>query len=140
MLAPLTAAPALPPASPGSASRLQPPRQISLPRRDLCDACVARFFRDIQSVYWFFSAEQLHGALDRIYGGDAAAATPAALCGLYSIFALTSESQVEREGGAGAERRPGAKYLALAKSLVPALCDDGDIDAVRALCLLVSDI
>lgn len=98
---------------------------------------MARFFRDIQSVYWFFSAERLHAALDRIYAGDSGAATPAVLCGLYSIFAITSESQVEAEGG-GEERRPGRKYLALAKSLVPALCDDGDTDSVRALCLLVS--
>ena len=102
---------------------------------------MARFFRDIQSVYWFFSAERLHAALDRIYAGDAGAATPAVLCGLYAVFAITSESQVESEGGMGEVapgRRPGAKYLALAKSLVPALCDDGDTDSVRALCLLVS--
>ncbi|KAB5513410.1 hypothetical protein GE09DRAFT_980820 [Coniochaeta sp. 2T2.1] len=137
VLSPLSAASPLPPPTPEAAARIEALRQICLPHRDLGDACVARFFRDIQSVYWFFSAEALHATLDRIYSGDAAAATPAVLCALYSIFALTSESQVEREGGgAEAESRPGVKYLALAKSFVPALCDDGDIDSVRALCLL----
>ena len=137
VLAPLRAAESLPPATHETSQRMRAPRQINLPRRDLCDCCIARFFRDIQSVYWFFSAEQLHATLDRIYSGDAAAATPAMLCALYSIFALTCESQASKEI-TDADARPSAKYLSLAKALVPTLCDEGSIDSVRALCLLVS--
>ena len=138
VLAPLSAAEPCPPITPETTQSLKTPRQINLPRRDLCDGCIARFFREIQSVYWFFSAEQLHARLDRIYAGDAAAATPATLCALYSIFAMTCETQMHKENP-GLDTRPSLRYLALAKALVPALCDTGDIDSLRALCLLVSN-
>ncbi|KAL1898485.1 hypothetical protein Sste5346_003388 [Sporothrix stenoceras] len=117
--------------------------QIFLPRRDLCNRCVSRFFRDIQSVYWFWSAERFYAVLDRLYAGDPSSATPAMLCSLYSILALTCESeaqqaQVTPAGAAAASGGPppAARYLALAKGLVPALCDEADTDSVRALCLL----
>ncbi|CAI4214042.1 unnamed protein product [Parascedosporium putredinis] len=103
VLAPLTAADHLPPPTPETTQRLKAPRQINLPRRDLCDGCIARFFKEIQSVYWFFSAEQLH--------------------------AHAKESP-------SLDTRPSLRYLALAKALVPALCDTGDVDSLRALCLL----
>ncbi|KJR80269.1 aldehyde dehydrogenase [Sporothrix schenckii 1099-18] len=133
--------------------------QIFLPRRDLCNRCVSRFFRDIQSVYWFWSAERFYAVLDRLYSGDPSSATPALLCSLYSILALTCESEAQQAqvsassstvpaaagggGGSGsggtagtAPPPPAARYLALAKGLVSALCDEADSDSVRALCLL----
>jgi hypothetical protein len=90
----------------------------------------------VHAVYWLFSAEQLHATLDRIYAGDATAATPAALCSLYSILAITCESEMQKEWSDTA-MRPSVTYLTLAKAVVPALFDDADSDSVRALCLLV---
>jgi hypothetical protein len=89
-------------------------------------------------VYWLFSAEQLHSILDRLYGGDATCAAPATLCALYSILALTCESEMQQEWPESAAR-PSVTYLNLAKALTPALYDDADSDSIRALCLLVSD-
>ncbi|KAK7432161.1 hypothetical protein QQZ08_001106 [Neonectria magnoliae] len=137
ILAPLTATEIVPPPTPESSLGVKcTPRQINLPYRDLCNRCVARFFRDIHSVYWFFSAEQLHSTLDRIYAGDATAASPATLCSLYSILALTCESETQKEWSS-ASMRPSVTYLTLAKGLVPTLYDDADIDSLRALCILI---
>ena len=134
-------------ASGGSTGR----RQIFLPRRDLCNRCVSRFLRDIQAVYWFWSAERFYAVLDRLYAGDPASATPAVLCSLYAILALTCESEARQAalGSGGVDPSnvasatssslpppPAARYLALAKGLVGALCDEADTDSVRALCLL----
>jgi hypothetical protein len=112
-------------------------QQIYLPRRDLCNRCVGRFFNEIQSIYWFFNAERFYTALDRIYSGDAHEASPSMLCCLYSILALTCESEALAEPFDNGSP-PATKYLQLAKALVPTLYDDADIDDIRALCLLVS--
>jgi len=136
LVAPMTAAPPLPPETPESSVGLPSTHQIFLPRRDLCNRCVNRFFNEIQSIYWFFSAERFYSGLDRIYSGDANEASPSMLCCLYSILALTCESEALAEpfdsGGP-----PASKYLSLAKALVPMLYDDADVDSIRALCLLV---
>lgn len=137
ILAPLTATHVTSPPSAGSPlGVVGSPSQVNLPRRDICNRCVARFFSDINSVYWLFSAEQLHSVLDRLYGGDATCATPATLCALYSILALTCESEMQQEWAESAAR-PSVTYLTLAKSLTPALYDTADSDSIRALCLLV---
>jgi hypothetical protein len=138
VLEPLTATETVPPPTPESSLGVtSAPRRINLPRRDLCDRCITRFFRDVHSVYWFFSAEQLHSSLDRIYAGDGTAATPAALCSLYSILAMTCESESRGEQS-NSPIAPSATYLTLAKALVPAMYDDADPESIRALCLLVS--
>ncbi|EPE02440.1 aldehyde dehydrogenase [Ophiostoma piceae UAMH 11346] len=166
IVAPCTAAPQLPlPSTPDSSSavsaavatggvpspRLGPQSlsisnrrlQIFLPRRDLCNRCVSRYFRDIQSIYWFWSAERFYAVLDRLYAGDPSSATPAVLCSLYSILALTCESEAAQQMSQlnqmdllMTEPPPAAKYLSLAKALVPALCDEADADSVRGLSLL----
>ncbi|KAI8667584.1 Zn(2)-C6 fungal-type domain-containing protein [Fusarium sp. Ph1] len=136
IIAPLTASPSIPPPLPESSLGVKrTPRQVNLPHRELCNNCIARFFREVHAVYWLFSAEQLHATLDRIYAGDATAATPAALCSLYSILAITCESEMQKEWSDTA-MRPSVTYLTLAKAVVPALFDDADSDSVRALCLL----
>lgn len=114
---------------------MQPPQQIFLPRQDLCTRCIARFFRDVHSIYWFFSAERFYATLDRIYTGDGSAATSSMLCALYSILAITCESEASVDLIEGSSPS-GAKYLALAKALVPVLYDEADVDSIRALCLL----
>jgi hypothetical protein len=74
--------------------------------------------------------------LDRLYSGDATYATPATLCSLYAILALTCESEMQQEW-TDVAIRPSVTYLNLAKALTPALYDDADSDSIRALCLLV---
>ena len=138
LLAPLTASQtATSPATSSPLSAKRAPFQVNLPRRDLCNRCVGRYFRDINSVYWLFSTEQVHNILDRLYGGDATCATPATLCSLYAIRALTCESEMQQEWSELAVR-PSVTYLNLAKALTPSLYDDADPDSIRALCLLVS--
>ncbi len=136
LVAPITAAPPLPPETPESSVGMPSTQQIFLPRRDLCNRCVSRFFSEIQSIYWFFSAERFYSALDRIYSGDANEASPSMLCCLYSILALTCESEALAEPFDSGSP-PASKYLQLAKATVPTLYDDADIDEIRALCLLV---
>jgi hypothetical protein len=138
ILAPLTASQTdSPPTATSPLGIKRAPFQVNLPRRELCNRCVARFFRDINSVYWLFSAEQLHSILDRLYSGDGTYATPATLCALYAMLALTCESEMQQEW-TDVAIRPSVTYLNLAKSLTPALYDDADSDSIRALCLLVS--
>jgi len=136
LVAPITAAPPLPPETPESGIVISSSHQIFLPRRDLCNRCVSRFFSEIHSIYWFFSAERFYNALDRIYAGDAAEASPSMLCCLYSILALTCESEAQAEPFDPGSP-PATKYLSLAKTLVPTLYDEADVDSIRALCLLV---
>lgn len=138
LVAPITAAAPLPLPTPESTAAITPTSQVFLPRRDLCTRCVSRFFRDVQAVYWFFSAERFFSLLDRIYAGDSTCATPSILCSLYSILAMTCESE-SRPGGPelmDTVHSTATKYLSLAKSLVPVLYDEADVDSVRALCLL----
>ncbi|KAL8380735.1 hypothetical protein RB595_005152 [Gaeumannomyces hyphopodioides] len=138
LVTPLTAAPPCPPDAPDSSPSAAmgghiPPRQVFLPRRDLCERCVGRFFRDVHSIYWLFSAEAFYGSLDRIYAGDSTCASASMLCSLYSILALTCESEARSDGISDTMAN---KYLSLAKALAPVLMDEADIDAIRALCLL----
>lgn len=138
LVTPLTAAPPCPPDAPDSSPSAAmgghaPPRQVFLPRRDLCERCVGRFFRDVHSIYWLFSAEAFYGSLDRIYAGDSTCASASMLCSLYSILSLTCESEARSDGISDTMAN---KYLSLAKSLAPILMDEADIDAIRALCLL----
>jgi len=147
LVAPFTAAPPLPPETPESSSALGLTaagglQQVYLPRRDLCNRSVARFFNEIHCIYWFFSAERFYMHLDRIYSGDSSATTPSMLCSLYCILALTCESEAAAHEGMPTESYTSAststasKYLSLAKALVPTLYDDADVDAIRALSLL----
>ncbi|OAA57106.1 aldehyde dehydrogenase [Niveomyces insectorum RCEF 264] len=112
LVPPFTVAPPLPPSTPDSSAGVPSPHfpsqrpahnarrmQIFLPRRDLCNRCVSRFFRDIQSIYWFWSAERFYAMLDRLYAGDPASATPSMLCSLYAILALTCESEAQAAMG-----------------------------------------
>jgi len=70
------------------------------------------------------------------------------LCSLYSIFALGSAGTSEegavasaylaRDSGSlvSSDPRSSKDYLALAKSLVPRVCDEADVDSVQALSVL----
>ncbi|KAL5615588.1 hypothetical protein BROUX41_005627 [Berkeleyomyces rouxiae] len=110
--------------------------RIYLPRRDLCNKSVARFFKDIHAVYWLFTTECFYSSLDSLYSGDVMSATPSMLCSLYSILALTCESEGKMYGSSNVSTSPSSRYLALAKELVPELYDKADINSIRALCLL----
>jgi len=55
------------------------------------------------------------------------------LCSLCCIFALGS-----MESGNSYNTMVSSDYLAIAKDMVPEVCDEADLDSVRALILLVS--
>lgn len=123
----------LPPQTPESSVGVGLPDQVYLPSRERASIYIQRFFEEVHCLFWLFSTEQFHARLHETYQDGGATASASWLCSLYSIFAL---------GAVGLEPRPGegnssAEYLVLAKALVPQVCDEADVDSIRALCLLV---
>lgn len=94
--------------------------------------------------------EQFHARLDDTYIRGGEAATSSWLCSLYAIFALGAASGknsngtlyaefVSEEARMNPDLNTSDDYLALAKTLVPAVHDEADIDSIRALAILVSE-
>ncbi|KAK0648092.1 fungal-specific transcription factor domain-containing protein [Cercophora newfieldiana] len=111
---------------------------IYLPHRDVCQRYATRFFSEIQSIYWFYSPEQFYTLVDKTYSDHGASASASWLCSLYSIFAICAakpdSSPIESLSASATKSAP--EYLALAKSLGVAVCDEATTDAVRALALM----
>ena len=101
-------------------------------------------------IYWLYPVEQFHARLDDTYITGGGAATSSWLCSLYSIFALGAASGenskstlyadlVSEEARTNPDLKTSDDYLALAKTLIPAVHDEADIDSIRALAILVSE-
>ncbi|KAH8904647.1 hypothetical protein BR93DRAFT_970584 [Coniochaeta sp. PMI_546] len=116
-----------------------PDKKPYLPARDVCQRYAMRFFDEIQSIYWFYSPEQFYTLLDKTYADGGTATSASWLCSLYCIFAICSAREEEEGGEVGGcppgRDRKSSEYLAMAKSLGTAVCDEADADAVRALAL-----
>ena len=87
-------------------------------------------------MYWLYPSEQFHNRLDALYSNHESIPSMSWLCSLYSILAMSpgvdsSDESSEAEADA-------LKYLNLAKSLIPEVYDEADLDSVRALILIVS--
>ena len=87
-------------------------------------------------MYWLYPSEQFHNRLDSLYSSHESVPSMSWLCSLYSILAMSpgvdsSDESSEAEADA-------LKYLNLAKSLIPEVYDEADLDSVRALILIVS--
>lgn len=140
---------ALPPQKP----RKSPPhgytsRNPYLPPREYAFYYVTRFFEDVNSVYWFYAAEEFHTRLEETYEQPNNTSS-SWLCSLYAIFSLGSATGSNTRTDlfhdcvpVHAREHPDPKisqdYIDLAKQMVPHLHDEADIDSVRGLAILVS--
>lgn len=124
----------LPPATPSSPANLKSPQKAWLPHKELCRAYISSYFRDVHCLYWLYSSESFHTRLEKTYSDVTSASVSASwLCSLCCIFAIGSMSQSNSH-----ESTKSSEYLAIAKEMVPEICDEADLDSVRALILLVS--
>lgn len=111
-----------------------------LPPREYCDFYISRFFEDIHCVFWLFPFNQFHSRLDDTYRTNNAV-TISWLCCLYSIFALGASSFGGKPRsniivGKDMDTKSSLDYLTLAKSFVGLVCDEANIDSIRALAIL----
>lgn len=132
----------LPPKTP-EASIGSPEREsVHLPPRHIARQYVMRFLEEVNHLYWFYSTESLYSLLEDLYASQGSGVTASALCSFYSIFALCHCGGLGDDAGtvedSESELKTASEYLASAKILVPRVCDEADIDSVKALCILVS--
>lgn len=133
----------LPPKTP-EASIGSPEREreiVHLPARHIAGQYVVRFLEEVNHLYWFYSTESLYSLLEELYASQGAGVTASTLCSFYAIFALChcgglgdDSTTVEDPNS---ELKTASEYLASAKTLVSRVCDEADIESVKALCILV---
>jgi hypothetical protein len=127
----------MPPASPESTPGSVPYGEIQLPARDVCFRYVSQYFDEVHCLYWLYSSEQFHTRLEQTYSYPAPSAA-SWICSLYAIIAMGSLNS--KDPSNSIHNRSSGEWLALAKGLVSRVCDEADLDSVRALILLASSI
>ncbi|KAF2655699.1 aldehyde dehydrogenase-like protein [Lophiostoma macrostomum CBS 122681] len=135
--------PTLPTPSPSLEGSL-PGERFYLPSREVCDHYIAIFLEDVHSTYWFYSIETFLSRVDSTYSGSFSNVTSSWMCSLYSIFAIAAASsgiegsQSSSDSGSTSplDLKTSTDYISLAKSLVPAVYDEADIDSIRAMAIL----
>lgn len=113
-----------------------PGNPCQFPSQDLLSACAARFFEQVHCLYWIYSAESFYTRLETTYSGDAGQLTASWLCSLHGIVALCASCEPSPNGLVNGQRAHDS--LEMAKSLVTRVCDEADLDSIRALIVLVS--
>ena len=127
---PPAATPSTVPASPGHPSEL--------PQQDVLLACADRFFEQVHCLYWLYSSEDFYTRLESTYsGGCSNQQTSSWLCSLHSIVANSAVHEPSPDGLPNGQLV--CDSLDAAKSLVSGVCDEADLDSLRALMVLVSD-
>lgn len=124
----------LPPTTPESTPGSVPHTEIQLPPRELCFQYVSRYFDEVHCLYWLYSSEQFHTRLEHTYSYRMPA-TASWICSLYAIFAMGSLNSTNASHSING--KSSSEWLAMAKGLVSRVCDEADLDSVRALILLV---
>jgi len=125
-----------PAASPPSESRALAQNPNSLPTEDIVQSCASRYFEKVHSMYWLYSTEEFYTRLEATYSRSRTQQSGSWLCSLHSIVALGASSIQLPESPHNEEL--GRKSLEAAKLLVSTVCDQSDLDGVRAYILLVS--
>ncbi|KAJ5395121.1 uncharacterized protein N7487_009424 [Penicillium crustosum] len=103
-----------------------------LPPLEKCQASVMRYFKEVHCLYWLFSSDRFHIQLEKTYHTPLESLTASWLCSLYSILAIV---YVDNNGVN--DRTAATEYLEHAKSYVPTVSDEGTLDSVRAMVLLI---
>jgi hypothetical protein len=138
--------PALPTPGPSADPDLR--NRFYLPRRELGDFYISRFLEDVHSTQWLYSIETFLYRVDNTYAGRAPTPSNSWMCSLYAIFAIgaanyeepTGQSPLPAGSPAASDDRASADYITLAKQLIPAVYDEADLDSIRALAILVSEL
>ncbi|KAF9773349.1 hypothetical protein IL306_008882 [Fusarium sp. DS 682] len=120
--------------SPLTDAASSPGNPCQFPSQDLLSACAARFFEQVHCLYWIYSAESFYTRLESTYSGDGGQMTASWLCSLHSIVALCASCEPSPNGLVNGQRAHDS--LEMAKSLVSRVCDEADLDSVRALIVL----
>jgi hypothetical protein len=123
----------LPPATPESSTLSVPQDEIHLPSKLLGYQHINTYFDQVHCLFWLYSSEQFHQRFENTYTNHDPP-TASWLCSLYSIFAMAA--QCSQSHGNNSDPISAAEYLSLAKSMVPKICDEADLDSIRALVLL----
>ncbi|RKL39295.1 hypothetical protein BFJ72_g6767 [Fusarium proliferatum] len=111
-----------------------PGNPCQFPSQDLLSACAARFFEQVHCLYWIYSAESFYTRLETTYSGDNGQMTASWLCSLHGIVALCASCEPSPNGLVNGQRAHDS--LEMAKSLVTRVCDEADLDSIRALIVL----
>ena len=112
------------------------PTEIQLPPRDLGLEYVTRYFEEVHYLYWLYPAT-FHVRLENTYISREAVSA-SWMCSLYAIFALGSQKTLGMRRSL--DGRSSYDYLAMAKSLISRVCDEANLDSIRAHILLVSSV
>ena len=123
----------MPPATPESSSGSVIGTDVHLPPRELCFEYVSRYNKDIHCLFEIFSLEQFHTRLEDTYAGQAHISA-SWLCSLNCIFALGRQAM--GSGDLCSDATASVDYLITAKALLARVCDEADMDSIRALMLL----
>ena len=123
----------LPPNTPGSTPGSVLHSEITLPPREQCYQYVSRYFDEVHCLYWLYSSEQFHTRLEHTYSSRSPA-TASWICSLYSIFALGCQNSTD--ASPSIDGYSSSDWLAMAKGLISRVCDEADLDSIRALILL----
>lgn len=111
---------------------------VHLPPQETCQKLVMRYFEEVHSLYWLYSSERFHSQLEETYRVSSQDLTTSWKCALYSILAIGSL------GSPYPEELPQyivpGEYLQHAKSFVSGVCDEGSLDSIRAMVLLVCNL
>lgn len=106
-----------------------------LPPHEVVLACASKYFEEVHSMYWIYSAEEFHTRLETTYAYPDRPNSGSWLASLHSIVALGVASIPTLEGLSNGELARDS--LEAAKQLVSSICDQGDLDGLRAFILLV---
>ncbi|KAH7213155.1 hypothetical protein DER44DRAFT_692412, partial [Fusarium oxysporum] len=120
--------------SPLTDAASSPGNPCQFPSQDLLSACAARFFEQVHCLYWIYSAESFYTRLETTHSGDVGQITASWLCSLHSIVALCASCEPSPNGLVNGQRAHDS--LEMAKSLVTRVCDEADLDSIRALIVL----
>ena len=123
----------MPSATPESNSGSMAGTDIHLPPREVCYQYISGYFREINTIYETFSVEQFHTRLEDTFAGQAHVSA-SWLCSLYCIFALGHQAM--GSGDPSSDATSSIDYLVMAKALLARVCDEADMDSIRALILL----
>jgi aldehyde dehydrogenase (NAD+) len=116
-------------------SRRSQQSSAGLPPLEECQVSIMRYFEEVHCLYWLFSSDRFHIQLEKTYRTPLEKLTASWLCSLYSILAIV---YVDPNGLGG--HVTATEFLEQAKSYVSATCDEGTLDSVRAMVILVSNL
>ncbi|KAF4443391.1 hypothetical protein F53441_11440 [Fusarium austroafricanum] len=121
--------------SPLTETTASPGNPFQFPSQDLLTASATRFFEQVNCLYWIYSSENFYTRLESTYSGNSEHLSASWLCSLHSIVALCVSSHGQATNGLINGQRA-HDSLEMAKSLVPRVCDEADLDSLRALIVL----